>query len=75
MNINTRFLDPSDPKTDGLWDSNQMANYLGKSPQWLRTARSVLGIPAYKVGQQWRFRKTEVDAWLARHSIKADHDA
>lgn len=75
MNTNTRFLDASDPKTDGLWDSTQTAVYLGKSPQWLRTAQALLGIPAYKVGQQWRFRKSEVDAWLAKNASSVNLDA
>lgn len=73
--MNARNLHPADPRTEGLWDSSQMAQYLGKSPQWLRTAQSILGIPAYKVGQQWRFRKSEVDAWLSRNASSVSDNA
>lgn len=47
-----------------LWTSETAASYLGKSPSWLRGNHLRLGIPSFKVGNQLRFRKAQIDAWL-----------
>jgi excisionase family DNA binding protein len=47
-----------------LMDTKVAGHYLGKSPTYLRNNYSRLGIKAYKVGKQLRFRKSELDAWL-----------
>ena len=49
-----------------LMTTEEVAAFLGKSPAWVRTAISVLGIPAYKVGKQYRFKKDEVEKWLEK---------
>ena len=49
---------------DDLWDTTDLARFLGKSPQWVRENLSPLGIPAIKVGQQWRFFPSEVITWI-----------
>jgi excisionase family DNA binding protein len=49
-----------------LMTTEEVALFLGKSPAWVRTAISVLGIPSYKVGKQYRFKKTEIEQWLEK---------
>jgi excisionase family DNA binding protein len=49
-----------------LMTTEEVALFLGKSPAWVRTAISVLGIPFYKVGKQYRFKKTEIEQWLEK---------
>jgi excisionase family DNA binding protein len=49
-----------------LITTEEVALFLGKSPAWVRTAISVLGIPAYKVGKQYRFKKDEIEKWLEK---------
>lgn len=51
-------------KPDFLLNSQEAASYLGKSPAWIRSARPQLKIPAFKVGRQLRFRRSELDSWL-----------
>jgi excisionase family DNA binding protein len=46
--------------------TEEVALFLGKSPAWVRTAISVLGIPFYKVGKQYRFKKNEIEQWLEK---------
>jgi excisionase family DNA binding protein len=53
---------PDEPLRDIDW----LAAYLKKPKKTLyRWRLHGEGPPAYKVGQQLRFRKSEVDAWLA----------
>ncbi len=47
-----------------LMDTKIAGHYLGKSPTYVRNNYSRLGIKAYKVGNQLRFRKCDLDAWL-----------
>jgi excisionase family DNA binding protein len=52
--------------SEHLMTTEEVALFLGKSPAWVRTAISVLGIPSYKVGKQYRFKKTEIEQWLEK---------
>lgn len=47
-----------------LLNTREVADYLGKSPWWVRENISELGIPAIKMGRQWRYREEDVEAWL-----------
>ena len=47
-----------------LLTTQEVADYLGKSPWWIRENISTLGIPAMKIGRQWRFRLNDLDSWL-----------
>jgi excisionase family DNA binding protein len=47
-----------------LWNTEEIANFLGKSPQWVRENHKSLGIPAFKLGQHWRFNPEEVQMWI-----------
>jgi excisionase family DNA binding protein len=49
-----------------LMTTEEVALFLGKSPAWVRTAISVLGIPFYKVGKQYRFKIQEIEEWLRK---------
>ena len=48
----------------GLLTTEEAGRYLGKSPWWIRENIGTLGIPAMKVGRQWRFRLDDLDSWL-----------
>jgi excisionase family DNA binding protein len=47
-----------------LSTTEEVAKYFGKSPAWVRTAISVLAIPHYKLGNQYRFKIQEIEEWL-----------
>ncbi len=51
---------------DDKWISlDEAAEYLGVKPitvrEWIRKDN---GIPAHKIGKQWKFKRSELDAWV-----------
>ena len=52
-----------------LLTTQEAADYLGKSPWWIRENIGFLKIPAIRVGRQWRFRKEELDQWLELNRV------
>lgn len=53
-------------KTIDKWISiDEAADYLGvKSSTILEWIKKENGIPAYKIGKQWKFKITELDEWI-----------
>lgn len=47
-----------------LMTTEEAAEFLNKSPWWIRENIGVLGIPAVKLGRQWRFKREELERWL-----------
>lgn len=44
---------------------DEAAEYLGVKPVTLRTwIKKKNGIPAYKIGKQWKFKYSELDEWV-----------
>jgi excisionase family DNA binding protein len=45
---------------------DEAADYLGIKPVtlrgWIRTGKK--GLPVQKIGKQWKFKKSELDAWV-----------
>lgn len=51
---------------DDKWISlEEAAEYLGVKPitirDWIKKGN---GIPAHKIGKQWKFKRSELDAWV-----------
>ena len=46
----------------------QASQYLGVSPDTLYKYVSEERIPAFKLGNRWRFKKTLLDAWMEQRS-------
>lgn len=50
---------------DNWINIDEAATYLGVKPVtvrgWIRTGK---GIPAHKIGKQWKFKISELDAWV-----------
>ncbi|MEZ0166944.1 helix-turn-helix domain-containing protein [Kineococcus sp. LSe6-4] len=40
------------------------AALLGKDERWLRNNAGRLRLPRYKIGQQYRYRLSEISAWI-----------
>lgn len=51
-----------------LLTTEQLARYLKIDKFTLYRLVSQKKIPAFKVGSQWRFKKTMIDAWLEKNS-------
>jgi excisionase family DNA binding protein len=58
----------------GLWDLREVMNveqaarYLGVSPDTLYKYLSEGRVPAFKLGNRWRLKKTTLDRWMERQS-------
>lgn len=49
---------------DGWIGIEEIANYLGVNKDTIRNWIKKSDIPACKIGRQWKFKKSEVDAWV-----------
>ncbi|WP_068540664.1 helix-turn-helix domain-containing protein [Olegusella massiliensis] len=44
---------------------DEAADYLGVKPVTLRGwLRKDKGVPAHKIGKQWKFKRSELDEWV-----------
>lgn len=50
----------------------QASEYLGVSPDTLYKYVSEERIPAFKLGNRWRFKKTVLDQWMERQSMAGE---
>ncbi len=48
----------------------QIAEYLQMSTSSIYKMAQAGKIPSYKVGRQWRFKKEEIDKWVAKQKPK-----
>jgi excisionase family DNA binding protein len=51
-----------------VMDIRQAADYLGISSDTLYRYASEGFVPAFKLGNRWRFKKTLLDSWMDRQS-------
>ncbi len=50
----------------------QASQYLGISPDTLYKYVAEERIPAFKLGNRWRFKKTMLDRWMEKQSTGAE---
>lgn len=58
-----------------VMDIRQASEYLGISPDTLYRYASDAFIPAFKLGNRWRFRRSRLDEWMDRQSGLAEQPA
>ena len=51
-----------------VMDIRQASDYLGISPDTLYKYASEAFVPAFKLGNRWRFKKSRLDEWMDRQS-------
>ncbi len=52
-------------QTEKWINIDETADYLGVKPATIRDwIRKQKGIPAHKIGKQWKFKCTELDLWV-----------
>ena len=56
-----------------LLNVKQVAKYLQLKESTIYSWAQDGKIPAIKIGRTWRFRQTDLDAWLERH-LKGEDD-
>jgi len=55
-----------------LINTQEASSLLGKNSAWLRANRTDLRIPAYKVGKQYRFKKSDIFSWLEKKATGSE---
>ena len=53
----------------------QASEYLGVSPDTLYKYVGENKIPAFKLGNRWRFKKSKLDQWMEEKSNEGDEQA
>ena len=56
------------PEVREVMDIRQAADYLGISADSLYRYASEGTIPAFRLGNRWRFKKSRLDAWMDEQS-------
>jgi len=56
------------PEFREVMDIRQASDYLGISPDTLYKYASEAFVPAFKLGNRWRFKKSRLDEWMDRQS-------
>lgn len=56
------------PAVREVMDIRQASDYLGISPDSLYKYASDGFIPAFKLGNRWRFKKSRLDEWMDQQS-------
>jgi excisionase family DNA binding protein len=62
------------PQFEPLLDDEQAAALLGIHPKTLQRLARTGRIPAHRIGRFWRYRASELDAWLRRSASPMDAD-
>ena len=62
------------PEVREVMDIRQASDYLGISPDTLYKYASEGFVPAFKLGNRWRFKRSRLDEWMDRQS-EAQADA
>ena len=57
-----------EPAVREVMDIRQASDYLGISPDSLYKYASDGFIPAFKLGNRWRFKKSRLDEWMDQQS-------
>lgn len=58
------------PEVREVMDIRQASDYLGISPDTLYKYASEGFVPAFKLGNRWRFKRSRLDEWMDRESDK-----
>jgi excisionase family DNA binding protein len=69
-NFPERFQEAKGPMSDSreVMNIRQASQYLGVSPDTLYKYVGEQTIPAFKLGNRWRFKKSKLDQWMEEKS-------
>ena len=60
------------PEVREVMDIRQASDYLGISPDTLYKYASEGFVPAFKLGNRWRFKKSKLDQWMEEKSSQLE---
>jgi len=61
------------PETREVMDIREASEYLGVSREMLYKYAFDEKIPAFKLGNRWKFKKTLLDRWMEMQSTQSNH--
>lgn len=70
-----KAMSTQSPEVREVMDIRQAANYLGISADSLYRYASTGFIPAFRIGNRWRFRKSKLEEWMDSRSGKTETSA
>jgi len=56
--------------TDRILNKKELAQYLGVDVSWINRRVSANEIPYFKAGKYIRFKKSVIDRWIERQTVK-----
>lgn len=59
----------NDVEPERLVGTEEVAEFLGRPRSWIHDNQARLEIPRIKVGQQFRYRLSEVAEWVEAHRV------
>jgi len=59
---------------EGWLSVDEIARYLGVSNDTVRSWITHKGMPGYKVGRFWKFKREDVDAWVREGGATSSSD-
>jgi excisionase family DNA binding protein len=69
-----RFVEEKNAMAESreVMNIRQASQYLGVSPDTLYKYVNEQKIPAFKLGNRWRFKKSKLDQWMEEKSMEAE---
>lgn len=58
--------------TDDIFTLDDVAAYLKVGKRTVYRLAAAKKIPAFKVGGTWRFRKADIDSWIASQTLEVE---
>jgi len=62
--------DTTPTRPEPLCDTREAAAFLARPVNWLQRNAEEHGIPRYLVGREFRYRLSELAAWVDAHAVK-----
>jgi len=63
---------PEEYHPEPVWDCDAAARFLSIHPSTVKRMAREGKLPAFRIGNRWRFRPSELDAW-ARSAVPSSH--
>lgn len=60
---------PKNPSKGEIITIKEVADYLKVTERTIYRLAAAKKIPAFKVGGMWRFKRTDIDHWIAAQSL------
>ncbi len=66
------YSQAEDAATPAFLTMDEVLGYLRVTPRTIYRLIKTGDLPAVRIGRQWRFRQSDLDAWLSRRQTNAN---